>query len=101
MTDQFTNLMLQLGIAAPLVMFMWMEVQRSQKAAENSAAERKELTTQFLLTLQTTITGNTTAQIKVTETIQDLVSAIREGNARSTDEHNRLIDAIGKFSSRS
>lgn len=78
-----------LGVAAPLVLILVWILDRTTK-------ERERITTQFLTTLQTTITTNTATQTQTVEAIKENTSALKEFSNRASDEHNRLIDAIGK-----
>ncbi len=89
-----------LGVGAPLVAFLYLQLRDAQAEREKSSHERREITTRFLATLESTITQNTAAQTKSSEGLIDLTAAMREALRATTEEHNRLIDAIGKLGRR-
>lgn len=78
-----------LGVAAPLVLILVWILDRTTR-------ERERITSQFLTTLQTTITTNSTTQTQMVEAIKENTAAIKESSRSASEEHTRLIDAIGK-----
>lgn len=82
-----------LGVAAPLVMILVWILDRTTR-------ERERITSDFLETLRTTITGNSATQAQMVEAIKENTAALKESSARNTEEHARLIDAIGKYRER-
>lgn len=80
----------QLGLAAPLVGILLFLLKQSTD-------ERKDITSKFLVALQTTVNASNEARLRTADEVANLTSTLRDVQKHSTEEHNRIVDAIGKL----
>ena len=80
----------QLGLAAPLVAILLYLLKQS-------ADERKEITAAFIGALTTMVTESNDSRMKTAIEMGEMVEALRQHEKRSTQEHDRIVDAIGKM----
>lgn len=98
--EQYAEIAKQLGVAAPLVLVLMYLLRFMAQLLHQATEERKAITAQFVDAMKTTAATSALAQEKAAQSLQDLAASLREQGVRSTDEHNRIVDALGKFSSR-
>ncbi len=80
----------QLGIGAPLVaLLIWL-----LRAADS---ERREITTKFLTTLESTIKTSAESSSKLGSSLADLSKSVTERNMAATQEHQRMIDLMNNI----
>lgn len=60
----------------------------------------ERLTDRFVTALETTVTKNTEAQLRVTNSLAALETMVREDRAHSREEHRAMLDALGKVGAR-
>lgn len=92
-SEQWAEVIKTLGVSGPLVGIL---IYLLKQATE----ERRAITKDFLATLTTTVSSNAQAQTRAAESLQDLAGALRDTAKSSADEHNRIVDAIGKLGRR-
>lgn len=95
--EQYGEVAKSLGVAAPLVIVLLYLLKVLLQLLNGATEERKAITAQFVEAMKTTVATSALAQQQAATALQDLAASQREQANRTTDEHNRLIDAIGKF----
>lgn len=88
--EQLGELTRTLGVAAPLVGLLWLLLRQATE-------ERRDITGRFLTALENTVAGATKATQDNTVATRELSSVIEANRQSSLDEHNRIVDAIGKL----
>lgn len=88
--EQWTEIVKTLGVSGPLVAILLYLLRQMNE-------ERKSVTTQFLDALRTTVEQSNEARVRAANELSQLVTALRDHQERSGDEHNRIVDAIGKL----
>ncbi|MDO8562374.1 MAG: hypothetical protein Q7S25_00865 [Candidatus Limnocylindria bacterium] len=99
-SDQLFEVTKSLGIAAPLVVVLLYLLRLVVELLTKATDERKTITAQFVDAMKTTATTSALAQQQAAASLQELAAAMRDGASRSLEEHNRIVDAIGKLGSR-
>ena len=98
--DQQFEIGKSLGIAAPLVIVLLYLLRLLVDLLTRATDERKTITTQFIDAMKTSATTSAIAQQQAAASLQELAATFRENASRSMDEHNRIVDALGKLSIR-
>lgn len=91
--EQWGELTRTLGVAAPLVLMLLYLLKQSNE-------ERQKLTDRFLAALETTVTRAIDTQNSATSAIKDMSNAVVNDRRSAQEEHNRIVDAIGKIGRR-
>lgn len=84
---------MQLGVAAPFVALLLYLLKQAND-------ERREMTARFLDALKTTVDKETEARLRAANELATLTQSIRVQQERSTAEHERIVDALGKMTVR-
>jgi len=84
------NIWVQLGIATPFVALLWYLLKQATD-------ERKEITVKFLAALTSTVEQSNDARIRSANELSILTQTIHDHQENSADEHQRIVDAIGKL----
>lgn len=96
MDSLFEDLFTQLGVAAPLVIFLFYQSRQSNE-------ERREITRDFLVTLRETVSANTmalsqiTAQIaSQTVAIEGINTSFRSRAVLTSKEHQEIAESLDR-----
>lgn len=95
--EQWFEVTKNLGVAAPLVIVLLYLLRFLVELLTKATNERQAVTTQFVDAMKTIATTSAVAQQQAAASLQELASAIRDGGSRSMEEHDRIVDAIGKI----
>lgn len=91
--DQFGDLTRTLGVAAPLVVLLIYLLRQANE-------ERQKITDRFLVALESTVARAIETQQQSTSALKDITNEVAADRRAQTDEHNRIVDAIGKIGRR-
>lgn len=79
-----------LGVAGPLVAILLYLLRQATD-------ERRQITDAFLNALMSTVQVSNEARVRSASELSNLSQSIREQTSRASEEHSRVIDAIGKM----
>lgn len=85
--NQWLDLFKTLGVAFPLVaLLFWL--------LRENVNERKQVTSEFLSTLRETVKAGSDVTLKAASSMDSLSSVLREGQQRSSIEHQGILEAL-------
>lgn len=88
------DLIVKLGVAAPLVMIMWLMLKERSKELVAASDERRAMTERHIAAIERMTEKNVDALLRTASTLDKLSEAVQEGRHQSTTEHMELLRAM-------
>lgn len=86
----------QFGITAPLVGILIYLLRQAESREQRASEERRQISEQFLSTVNTVVADNRIAAERMTTSLTELIATVRESRAQDREEHKLIVDAVGR-----